>query len=232
MAHNPAHDLFSIGNFLCRVRVVDCCDLRNGAERQWFIVAMISGNFFFLKSFLAGTTTVMHRYGPNDTYPCVFNMKRTTYPYLLADFYDASQFEMKNFVNLNIQHYNSDPVISLFGNMQIMFQYMEYDVTCINKTFASHISATKINLWMTILALHFCTQQTVTLNDTNPSKYLSRFGLQPVTKYTPPTPLSHSSLLGAARTLCIQNQPLFQIFSPLPPLDPHLTLPLTLSAPS
>ena len=34
MVHNPAHDLFSIGSFLCRVRVVDCCDLRNGAERQ------------------------------------------------------------------------------------------------------------------------------------------------------------------------------------------------------
>ena len=32
MVHNPAHELFSIGNFLCRVRVVDCCDLRNGAE--------------------------------------------------------------------------------------------------------------------------------------------------------------------------------------------------------
>ena len=29
---------------------------------------------------------------------------------------------------------------------------------------------------MTILAPHFCTQQTVTLNDTNPSKYLSRLG--------------------------------------------------------
>ena len=41
-------------------------------------------------------TTVMHRYGPNDTYPCVFNMKRITYPYLLADFYDASQFEIIN----------------------------------------------------------------------------------------------------------------------------------------
>ena len=27
---------------------------------------------------------------------------------------------------------------------------------------------------MTILAPHFFTQQTVTLNDTNPSKYLSR----------------------------------------------------------
>ena len=26
MAHNPAHDLFSIGNFLCRVRNVDRCD--------------------------------------------------------------------------------------------------------------------------------------------------------------------------------------------------------------
>ena len=131
MVHNPAHDLFSIAHFLCRVRVVDCCDLRNGAERQWFIVATISGNFFLLKSLLAGTTTVMHRYGPNDTYPRVFNMKRTTCPYLLADFYDASQFEMINFANVNIEH-NSDPVISLFGNMQIMFQYMEYDVTCIN----------------------------------------------------------------------------------------------------
>ena len=132
MVHNPAHDLFSIGNFLCRARVVDCCDLRYGAERQWIIVATISGNFFLLKSLLAGTTIVMHRYGPNDTYPCVFNVKRITYPYLLADFYDAPQFEMINFANVNIEHYNSDPVISLFGNMQIMFQYMEYYVTCIN----------------------------------------------------------------------------------------------------
>ena len=122
MVHNPAHDLFSIGNFLCRVRVVDCCDLRNGAERQWIIVATISGNCFLLKSLLAGSTTVMHRYGPNDTYPCVFNMKRTTYPYRLANFYDASQFEMINCANVNIEHYNSDPVICLFGNMQIMFQ--------------------------------------------------------------------------------------------------------------
>ena len=61
---------------------------------------------------------------------------------------------------------------------------------------------------MTILALHFCTQQTVTLNDTNPSKYLSRFGLQPVTKYTPPTPLSHSSLL-ERRALCVFKINLF-----------------------
>ena len=99
------------------------------------IVATISGNFFLLKSLLVGTTTVMHIYGPNDIYPCVFNMRRTTYPYLLADFYDAPQFEMINFANVNIhfvEHYNSDPVISLFGNMQIMFQYMEYDVTSIN----------------------------------------------------------------------------------------------------
>ena len=56
-------------------------------------------------------------------------MKRTTYPYLLADF---SQFEMINLTNVNIEHYNSDPVIFLFGNMQIMFQYMEFDVICIN----------------------------------------------------------------------------------------------------
>ena len=89
----------------------------NGAERQWFIVATISGNFFLLKSLLAGTTTVMHRYGPNDTYPCVFNMKRITYPYLLADFYDASQFEMINIANVNIEHYKiSDPVIALGQN--------------------------------------------------------------------------------------------------------------------
>ena len=58
-------------------------------------------------------------------------MKRTTYPYLLADFYYAPQFEMINFANVNIEHYNSDPVISLFGNMQIMIQCMEYGVTCI-----------------------------------------------------------------------------------------------------
>ena len=135
MVHNPAHDLFSIGHFLCRVRVVDCCDLRNGAERQWFIVATILGNFLLLRSLLAGATTVMHRYGPNDTYPCVFNMEGTTYPYVLADFYDAPQFQMINFANVNmvnIEHCNSDPVISLFGNIKIMFQYMEYDVTCIN----------------------------------------------------------------------------------------------------
>ena len=50
----------------------------------------------------------------------------------LAGFYDTPQFEMINFANVNIEHYNSDPVISLFGNMQIMFQYMEYDATCIN----------------------------------------------------------------------------------------------------
>ena len=118
MVHNPAHDLFSTGHFLCRVRVVDCCDLRNGGERQWFIVATISGNFFLLKS-LAGTTTVMHRHGPTDT--CVFNMKQTIYPYLLADFYDAPQFETINLANVNIEHYDSDPVISLFGNMKIMF---------------------------------------------------------------------------------------------------------------
>ena len=55
--------------------------------------------------------------------------------------------------------------------MQIMFQYMEYDVTS-----ASHISARKINLQTTILAPHFCIQQTVSLNDTNPFKYLSRLG--------------------------------------------------------
>ena len=146
MVHNPAQDQFSIGHFLCRVRVVDCCDLRNGAERQWIIVATISGNFFLLKLLLAGTTTFMHRYGPNDAYPCVFSMKRTTYPYLFADFYDAPQFKMINFANVNKEHYNSDPVISLFGNMQIMFQYIVYDVTCINYTFASHISASKINL--------------------------------------------------------------------------------------
>ena len=59
-------------------------------------------------------------------------MKRTAYPYLIADFYDESQFEMINFANVNIEHYNSDPVISLLTNKQIMFQYMKYEVTCIN----------------------------------------------------------------------------------------------------
>ena len=128
MVHNPAHDLFSIGHYLCCVRVVDCCDLPNGAERQWFIVATISGNFFLLKSLLAGTTTVMHRYGPNDTYPCVFNMKRSTYPHLFSRFLRRTPV----WNDVNIEHYNFDPVISLFGNMQIMFQNMEYDVACIN----------------------------------------------------------------------------------------------------
>ena len=73
---------------------------------------------------------------------------------------------MINFATVNIEYYNSDTVISLFGNMQIVFQYMEYDVTCINQTFASHISATKINLQTTVLTPHFCTQRTVTLKDT------------------------------------------------------------------
>ena len=51
-------------------------------------------------------------------------MKQTTFPYLLADFNDTPQFQMINFANINIEHYNSDPEISLFGNMQIMFQYI------------------------------------------------------------------------------------------------------------
>ena len=45
-------------------------------------------------------------------------------PDCLADFYDPSQFEMINFANVYYyiyNHYNSDPVISLFGNMQIVF---------------------------------------------------------------------------------------------------------------
>ena len=50
-------------------------------------------------------------------------MKRRIYLYLLADFYDASQFEMINFANVKIEHFNSDPVISLFGNMQITSIY-------------------------------------------------------------------------------------------------------------
>ena len=39
-------------------------------------------------------------------------MKRWNYPYLLADFYDASQFEMIYLANVKIEHFNSDPVIS------------------------------------------------------------------------------------------------------------------------
>ena len=92
---------------------------RNGALRQWFIVLTIRGDFCLLKSFVVGINTTIHRYGPNDTYPCVFNMSRRTFPQLLVDFYDASQFEMINFANVKIEHFNSDLVISLFGNMQI-----------------------------------------------------------------------------------------------------------------
>ena len=181
MVHNPAHDLSSIGHFLCRVRVVDCCDLRNGAEWQWIIVATISGNFFLLKSLLVGTTTVMHRYGPNDTYPCVSNMKRTIYPYLLADFYDAPQFEMINFANVNIEHYNSDPVISLFWK------------------YANHVSIYgiwrhmhKLNIYKPYKCYknlfindHSCSVLLYTTN-CNPKRHQSvqiskSFGLQPVT---------------------------------------------------
>ena len=77
------------------------------------------GNYCLLKLLWAGINRAVHRYGPNNTYPCVFNMKRRTFPYLLFDFYNASQFEMINFANVKIDHFNSDPVISLFGNMQI-----------------------------------------------------------------------------------------------------------------
>ena len=96
---------------------------RNGALRQWFIVVTIRDDFCLLKSLFAGINTTVHRYGSNNTYPCVFNMKRRTYPYLLVDFYDASQFEMIYFANLKIEHFNPDPVISLFGNMQIASIY-------------------------------------------------------------------------------------------------------------
>ena len=54
----------------------------NGTLRQWFIVAGIQGDFCLLKSLLADINTTIHRYGANNTYPCVFNMKQITYPYL------------------------------------------------------------------------------------------------------------------------------------------------------
>ena len=96
------------------------------------------------------------------------NMKRTTYPYLLADFYDASQFEMIYFANVNI---NSDPVIFLFGNMQIMFQYMKYYVTCINQKLITNDP--------------FCSALLYTTNcnpKRHPSVQISKlFWLQPVT---------------------------------------------------
>ena len=50
-------------------------------------------------------------------------MKRRTYPYLLADFYDTSKFQMINFAIVKIEHFNSDPMISLFENMQITSIY-------------------------------------------------------------------------------------------------------------
>ena len=61
--------------------------------------------------------------GPNNTYPCVFNMKRRTYPHILVGLYDASQFEMINFTNVKIEHFNSDLDISLFGNIPITSIY-------------------------------------------------------------------------------------------------------------
>ena len=83
------------------------------------IVATIRGDFCFLKSSLVGINTTVHRYRPNNIYRCVLNTKRRIYPYLLVDFYDTSHFEMINFANVKIEHFNSDPLISLFGNMQI-----------------------------------------------------------------------------------------------------------------
>ena len=52
-------------------------------------------------------------------------MKQTTYPYFLAKIYEASKFEMNNFASVNIEHNNSDDVISLFGNMQITFHILK-----------------------------------------------------------------------------------------------------------
>ena len=51
---------------------------------------------------------------------------------------------MIKFANVNIERYSSDPVISLFWYMQIMFQYMEYDVTCIKEhgSLPHHIAQT------------------------------------------------------------------------------------------
>ena len=46
-------------------------------------------------------------------------MKQRTYQYPSANLYDASQFEMIDFAIVKIEHFNSNPVISLFGNMQI-----------------------------------------------------------------------------------------------------------------
>ena len=57
---------------------------------------------------------------------------------------------------------------------------------------------------MTILAPHFCTQQTVTLNDTNPSKYLS-FGLQPVTNYNGSEIIELINLKYGKRAACRDN---------------------------
>ena len=130
MVHNPAHVSSKLVIFCVVCGLVGCgtlsylvmkhynnmihcrCDPGGGGGGGGL-------DFFLLKSLLAGMKTAMYRYGLSNTYPCVFNMKRTTYLYLSADFYDASQFEMINFAILNIEHYNSDPVISLFGNMQI-----------------------------------------------------------------------------------------------------------------
>ena len=153
MAHNPTHDLFFCVVWeLCIVAIP-----RNGALRQRFTVVTIRGDFCLLNSFLAGINTTGHRYEHNSTYPCVFNMNRRTYPYLLFDFYDASQFEMINFGNVNIEHFYSDPVISLFGNMQITSIYWKWRYMHKLKICKPYLGATTIKLQMTYLTTRLCT---------------------------------------------------------------------------
>ena len=45
IAHNPAHDLFSFGNFCAMWGLWVVAIPRNGALRQWFIVTTIRGDF-------------------------------------------------------------------------------------------------------------------------------------------------------------------------------------------
>ena len=103
MVHNPTYDVF----FFLSVLICVVCGLwnvpipHNETLRQLFIVATIRDDFFLLNSLLAGRT----------------------YPFLLADFYDASQFEMINLAIVKIEHFYSDPVIFLFENMQITSIY-------------------------------------------------------------------------------------------------------------
>ena len=122
MAHNPAHDLFSFGNFLCP----EGCGLLRYLIKERYDSDSLLLWFGVISAFWSRSwRALIQLFIDMGLITRVFNMKRRTYSYLLpvVDFYDAFQFEMINFANVKIEHFNSDPVISLFWNMQITCIY-------------------------------------------------------------------------------------------------------------